>query len=106
MAEPISVFDGKSTSYTYDNGWSFTNDFDGNLRISHVPRGELREPVEIEQLRDGLFFISWVDDEMGLLAQIIDLENNTVLAAIPNEDGVTTQTLRGRIDAPLASSGD
>ncbi len=106
MSDAISVFDGKSISYTYDNGWSFTNQFEGNLRISHVPRGELREQVEIEQLREGLFFISWVDDEMGLLTQIIDFENNTVLAAIPTDDAKATLTLRGRIDQPLTPTAD
>ena len=32
------------------------------------------------EFRDGLFFVSWIDDEMGLLAQIIDLEADTVVA--------------------------
>ncbi|NNE96812.1 MAG: hypothetical protein HKN24_12370 [Acidimicrobiales bacterium] len=96
-ADPISVFDGKSISYTYDNGWSFTNTFDGHVRVSHVPRGELREHVEMTQLREGLFFVSWIDDEMGLLAQIIDLEADTVLAAIPAGDELRTQVLTGRI---------
>jgi len=98
--DPISVFDGKTISYTYDNGWSFTNAFDGNLRVSHVPRGELREITEVVQLRDGLFFVSWIDDEMGLLAQIIDFEKNIVLAAIPGEEAGTTQTLTGRLTDP------
>ena len=70
--DPISAFDGKTISYTYDNGCSFTNTFDCHLRISHVPRCELREHDEMIELRDGLFFASWIDDEMGLLAQIID----------------------------------
>jgi hypothetical protein len=67
-SDPISAFDGKSISYTYDNNWSFTNTFEGHLRTSQVPRGTLREHVEVVQLRDGLFFASWIDDEMGLLA--------------------------------------
>ncbi|MDH3189881.1 MAG: hypothetical protein OEM39_04475 [Acidimicrobiia bacterium] len=95
--DPISVFDGKTISYTYDNGWSFTNTFDGHLRISHVPRGELREHVDMIELRDGLFFASWIDDEMGLLAQIIDFETDTVLAAIPVDDEPRTQILTGRL---------
>lgn len=37
-------------------------------------------------LRDGLFFASWIDDETGLLAQIIDFETDTVLARIPIDD--------------------
>ena len=95
--DPISVFDGKTISYTYDNGWSFSNTFDGHLRISQVPRGELREYVEMIELRDGLFFASWIDDEMGLLAQIIDFETDTVLAAIPVDDEPRTQILTGRL---------
>jgi len=95
--DPISVFDAKTISYTYDNGWSFTNTFDGHLRISHVSRGELREHVEMIELRDGLFFASWIDDEMGLLAQIIDFETDTVLAAVPVDDEPRTQILTGRL---------
>ncbi|NQU37008.1 MAG: hypothetical protein HQ526_05350, partial [Actinobacteria bacterium] len=83
--------------YTYDNGWSFTNTFDGHLRTSQVPRGLLQEHVEMVQLRDGLFFASWVDDEMGLLAQIIDVQNETVLAAIPVADERGTQIITGRL---------
>lgn len=93
----MSTFDGKTISYTYDNGWSFTNDFEGHLRISNVPRGVLREHVEMVELRDGLFFVSWIDDEMGLLAQIIDLDADTVIAAIPVEQEQRTQILRGRL---------
>jgi len=95
--DPISVFDGKTIGYTYDNGWSFTNTFDGHLRTSQVPRGLLQEHVEMVQLRDGLFFASWVDDEMGLLAQIIDVQNETVLAAIPVADERGTQIITGRL---------
>jgi phenolic acid decarboxylase len=96
----ISEFDGKTISYTYDNGWFFTNRFDGHLRTSEVPgRGELREHIEMVQLRPGLFLASWIDDEMGLLAQVIDLENRTVLAAIPVPDDRGTEILRGSITA-------
>jgi len=97
---PISTFDGKTISYTYDNGWSFTNTFDGHTRVSNVPRGELREHVEMTRLRDGLYFVSWIDDEMGLLAQIIDFETNTVLAAVPVEGESKTQVLTGRLANP------
>lgn len=95
--KPVSAFDGKTISYTYENGWSFTNSFEGNLRISDVPRGILREQVEVAELRTGLYFISWIDDEMGLLAQIIDLDTNTVIAAIPVEGEQVTQHLRGEL---------
>jgi hypothetical protein len=71
-----------------------------HLRTSHVPRGTLREHVEMVKIRDGLFFASWIDDEMGLLAQIIDFETETVLAAIPVDDDRGTQILAGRLTDP------
>lgn len=96
--DPIVNFDTKTLSYTYDNGWSFTNTFDGHTRISVVPRrGELREHVQMRELRPGLYFASWVDGEMGLLAQIIDIENGTVLAAIPSDDEAGTQIITATI---------
>ncbi len=98
----IAEFDGKTISYTYENGWSFTNTFDGHVRHSSVPRGELREHVEMTRLRDGLYLASWIDDEMGLLAQIIDFETKTVLAAIPVEGEARTELLVGTLTDPAA----
>ncbi len=87
QSDPIARFDGKSISYTYDNGWDFTNTFEGHIRVTISPRrGELREPIQIRELRPDVFLISWIDAEMGMLAQIIDLENGTVMATIPSED--------------------
>lgn len=98
QSDPIASFDKKTISYTYDNGWSFTNTFDGHTRISVVPRrGELREHVEMRQLRPGLFFASWIDGEMGLLAQIIDIENGTVLAAIPADNDKGTEIISATV---------
>ncbi len=89
--DPIARFDGKTISYTYDNGWDFTNKFEGSIRVTQSPRrGELREPVQIRELRPDVFIVSWIDGEMGLLAQIIDLENGIVLATIPSEDEPNT----------------
>ncbi|MCP4436453.1 MAG: hypothetical protein GY812_13290 [Actinomycetia bacterium] len=86
-SDPVTRFDGTTISYTYDNGWEFRNTFEGNVRVTMTPRrGELREPVQIRELRPEVFLVSWIDGEMGLLAQIIDLENGTILAAIPSED--------------------
>ena len=90
-------FDGKTISYIYENGWSFTNTFEGNVRRSSVPRGELHEIVECTRLRDDLFLITWIDDEMGLLAQVLDFANDTVLAAIPVEGEPRTETLVGEL---------
>ncbi len=94
----ISDFDGKTISYTYDNGWEFTNTFEGNDRLSSVPRGELREIVEMIKLREGLYFCTWIDDEWGLLAQVIDFESNTVIAAAPADNGIQTQILSGKLN--------
>lgn len=82
--DAISVFDHRTLSYSYENGWAFTNFFEGHTRVSTVEgRGELREQIEITELRPNLFFAAWIDDEMGALSQIIDLENMTVEVAIP-----------------------
>ena len=52
QSDPIARFDGKTISYTYDNGWDFTNTFEGNIRVTVSPRrGELREPVQIREVR-------------------------------------------------------
>ena len=99
-SDPIANFDQKTISYTYDNGWSFTNTFAGHLRISEVEgRGELRERIEMVELRPGLFFASWIDDEMGLLAQTIDVTNGQVYAAIPADGDAGTEILRGTLTA-------
>lgn len=96
-SDDIAQFDGKTISYTYENGWSFTNTFDGNVRHSSVPRGELREHVEITKLRENLYLAAWIDDEMGLLAQTIDFETKTVLAAIPVEGEPRTEFILGEL---------
>ena len=96
QSDPIARFDGKTISYTYDNGWDFSNSFEGNIRVTHTPRrGELREPVQMRELRPDVFLVSWIDGEMGMLAQIIDLENGTVLATIPSEDEPNTTEIIG-----------
>lgn len=94
----IADFDGTTISYTYENGWTFTNTFEGNVRHSSVPRGELQEYVEMVKLRDGLYFATWIDDEWGLLAQIIDVENKTVIAAVPKDDEPRTEMLVGTLN--------
>lgn len=95
--DPIAAFDGRTISYAYDNGWSFTNTFDGHLRHSSVPRGDLLEHVEIAKIRDGIHLVSWVDDGMGLVAQVIDERSGLVLAAIPTSDESGIEILRGRL---------
>ena len=31
-SDPIARFDGTTISYTYDNGWDFSNTFEGDVR--------------------------------------------------------------------------
>ncbi|MFT6398157.1 MAG: hypothetical protein ACJAYU_002913 [Bradymonadia bacterium] len=49
----------------------------------------------MRELRPGLFLASWIDGEMGLLSQMIDLDNGTILAAIPAESDNGTQIISG-----------
>lgn len=90
MTDAESHFNKKSFSYTYENnGWSFTNYFEGNIRISEMEsRGTLRENVNIEELRDGIYVIAWEDEEMGPITQIIDFSKQQILAAVPWEGKV------------------
>lgn len=41
-------------------GWAFGNTFEGNIRVTDSPRrGELREPVQMGELRPDVFLVSW-----------------------------------------------
>lgn len=79
----IEVFDGKTLSYTYDNGKQFTNTFAGNVRTSVVKRGTLHETVIAQHLGEDRYLMVWEDDNMGMVVQIIDLRARTVRAAVP-----------------------
>ncbi len=81
--DAIDVFDGKTLSYTYDNGKQFTNTFAGNVRTSVVKRGTLHETVTAQHLGDDRYLMVWEDDNMGMVVQIIDLRARTVRAAVP-----------------------
>ena len=85
MKDAISVFDQKLLSYTYENnGWSFTNYFDGHIRISEVEnRGILREIVTVTETSEGIYFLTWEDEEMGSLTQLIDIPKKRIFAAVP-----------------------
>lgn len=87
MNDAISVFDQMSLSYTYENnGWSFTNFFDGYIRISEVDgRGTLREVVNVIEVSNGIYFLTWEDEEMGALTQLINLPENRIFVAVPWE---------------------
>ena len=60
--------------------------------------------MQITELRPGLYLASWIDEELGLLAQILDLENGTVLAAIPVENNTTTEIISGTITSPRTTT--
>lgn len=80
--DALAVFDGHSISYTYENGWSFTNYFEGELRISEMKGKTLREEVTITETAPKVYFIAWEDAHMGLIAQVVNLNDDTVQAAV------------------------
>ncbi len=82
----ISFFDQKSLSYTYENGWSFTNFFDGHTRITEVAsRGVLREPYLVQQVQPDIWFVTWEDEHMGPISQTFDFSTNRMWAAVKYE---------------------
>lgn len=83
----IDIFDGKTLSYTYDNGKQFTNTFEGNIRTSVVKRGTLHEKVAAQHLGGDRYLMVWEDDNMGMVVQVIDLRARTVRAAVPIPGG-------------------
>ncbi len=84
MKNAIAKFDQKTFTYTYtNNDWSFTNYFEGDLRISEVgARGTLREKVKIVEYPDEVYVITWEYDEMGPITQVVDFKTNTLCCAI------------------------
>ena len=84
MKNALSKFDKKTFTYTYtNNNWSFTNYFDGNLRISEVgTRGTLREIVTISEYPAEVFVIAWEDEEMGPITQVVNFKDNTLVCTI------------------------
>jgi hypothetical protein len=105
MKDAMSIFDQMSLSYTYENnGWSFTNFFDGYMRISEMEsRGTLREIVTVVEISEGVYFLTWEDEEMGALTQLIDLPGNRIYASVPWNGkmeiwpGVITEFSKGKI---------
>lgn len=88
MKDAVDFFDQKTFSYTYtNNNWSFTNYFEGVLRISDVggDRGILRETVAIVESAPNIYVITWEDEQMGPITQVVDFNTNTLVAAIKIE---------------------
>lgn len=81
--EDDAFFEGRSLSYVYENGKTFSNEFRGDQRFTPTTRrGLLNEVVTIRALSGGRFFVSWVDTNMGHIAQVIDLASRTVHATM------------------------
>lgn len=92
-SDALGVFDKKTISYTYENGWQFTNVFDGATRITDTDaRGTLREHVEIRHIAAQTYCVGWTDDEMGPISQVIDLNARVLLAAVPIEGKIEMWT--------------
>lgn len=103
MKEAVRFFDDMTISYTYENGWGFTNYFKGTLRITEVAaRGILHEEMNIQELRDGIYMISWEDEERGFITQVIDIPNRKLMASVPIDGKVEiwsatiTQFVKGK----------
>ena len=77
---------------------------DGHTRISELEsRGTLREIVTVIEVSDGVYFLTWEDEEMGALTQLIDLPGKRIFAAVPWKGkmeiwpAVITEFCEGRI---------
>jgi len=96
MDNAVDHFNGKKFSYVYDNGWEFTNFFQGNLRVSEMEkRGVLRETVEIASVGMDCFVIAWVDEEMGPITQYVDFSKKELLCTVFYEEKM--QIWKGKV---------
>ncbi len=86
-AEALAVFDGKTLSYTYDNGMAITNTFAGADRTTSFGGVDLVEQVTVKNVADDTYYIVWEDAERGLSTQSISFATNDVHTAI-TMDGV------------------
>lgn len=83
MNDPIDYFNQKTLSYTYENGWSFSNFFDGLTRITEVAsRGVLHETMSMRAVEDEVFIVAWRDEEMGPISQLIDMRKRELYASV------------------------
>lgn len=86
-AEALAVFDGKSLSYTYENGMSVTNVFQGADRHTAFGGVDLIEQVTVKNVAEDVYYIVWEDAERGPASQVVNLATNSVTTAIAM-DGV------------------
>ena len=57
MKDAISHFDKNTLTYTYSNiGWSFTNLFDGNLRITELEKRGLKSIKDPQEIGNEIEF--------------------------------------------------
>lgn len=79
--EALAVFDGKSLSYTYENGMEVTNTFDGADRKTFFGE-DLIEQVTVKNVAADTYYIIWEDAERGLATQTVNLDTKVVHTAI------------------------
>ena len=88
-SEALAVFDGKSLSYTYDNGMSVTNVFDGADRSTEMGGATLIEVVTVINVAADTYYIVWEDAERGLATQTVNFATKDVHTAITMEGNIT-----------------
>lgn len=91
-AEALAVFDGKSLSYTYDNGMSITNVFDGADRSTEFGGQNLVEVVTVKNVAPDTYYVIWEDAERGLATQTLNLDSGTVHTAITMDGQITVMS--------------
>ncbi|MEM8707523.1 MAG: hypothetical protein AAGE98_13755 [Actinomycetota bacterium] len=91
-AEALAVFDGKSLSYTYDNGMAITNRFDGADRHTEFGGQMLVEVVTVKNVAPHTYYVIWEDAERGLATQSVNLETKQVCTAITMDGQIAIMT--------------
>lgn len=91
-AEALSLFDGKSLSYTYDNGMSVTNVFDGAARSTEFGGETLVEQVTVKNVAPDTYYVIWEDAERGLATQTINMATKAVVTAITMDGQIAVMT--------------
>jgi len=90
--EALAVFDGKSLSYTYDNGMSITNAFDGADRSTDMGGTTLVEVVTVMNVAPDTYYIVWEDAERGLSTQTVNFATKDVHTAITMDGNITVMS--------------
>lgn len=91
-AEALALFDGKSLSYTYDNGMAVTNTFDGADRTTPFGGETLVETVTVKNIAPDTYYVIWEDAERGLATQTINMSTKSVITAITMEGQIAVMS--------------